>query len=106
MTYSVPVIEPASGEATKATRSATSFGLAGRPIGMPPRDFIKPCRAPLVIRARLLRQFCDQSNGCFRLHPAGRNPDHADTLRAYLLRQTLAVIGERSLRRGIRDRCV
>src|SRR5712671_4221014 len=32
-----------------------------------------------VIRARLLCQFCDQSNGCFRLHPAGRNPDHADT---------------------------
>jgi hypothetical protein len=36
MTYSVPVMDPARGEATKATRSATSRGFAGRPIGMPP----------------------------------------------------------------------
>src|SRR5438445_9656946 len=45
MMYSVPVIEPARGETRKATSSATSFGRAGRPIGMPPSESIKPLRA-------------------------------------------------------------
>src|SRR5438874_2324448 len=45
MTYSVPVMEAARGETRKATRSATSDGRAGRPIGMPPSDFINPLRA-------------------------------------------------------------
>jgi hypothetical protein len=40
MTYSVPVIEPARGETRNPTRSATSRGFAGRPIGMPPSDAI------------------------------------------------------------------
>src|SRR5687767_8036981 len=40
MTYSVPVIAAARGEARKATRSATSSGRAGRPIGMPPSEAI------------------------------------------------------------------
>jgi hypothetical protein len=34
-TYSVPLIDAARGEARNAKRSATSLGLAGRPIGMP-----------------------------------------------------------------------
>src|ERR1700680_4303778 len=46
MTYSVPVMEAARGETRNATRSATSFGLAGRPIGMPPRESITICLAP------------------------------------------------------------
>jgi hypothetical protein len=45
MTYSVPVIDAARGEARNATRSATSFGCAGRPSGMPPREAIRPLRA-------------------------------------------------------------
>jgi hypothetical protein len=40
MAYSVPVMEAARGETRKAMRSATSFGLAGRPSGMPPRPFM------------------------------------------------------------------
>lgn len=40
MTYSVPVIEAARSEATKAMRLATSFGFAGRPMGMPPSPSI------------------------------------------------------------------
>jgi hypothetical protein len=32
MTYSVPVMEAARGEARKATRSGTSLGVDGRPI--------------------------------------------------------------------------
>src|SRR5258708_14380564 len=46
MTYSVPVIDAARGEARNATRSATSLGCAGRPRGMPPSEFIRPLRAP------------------------------------------------------------
>jgi hypothetical protein len=42
MTYSVPVMEPARGETRKVTRSATSVGLDGRPIGMPPSEAIRP----------------------------------------------------------------
>jgi hypothetical protein len=38
ITYSVPVMASARGDATNAMRSATSRGLAGRPIGMPPSD--------------------------------------------------------------------
>ena len=46
MTYSVPVIAPALGETTNAMRSATSRGLAGRPSGMPPSDFMMICLPP------------------------------------------------------------
>jgi len=46
MTYSVPVIEAARGEARNTTRSATSFGVAGRPIGIPPSESINDRRAP------------------------------------------------------------
>src|ERR1700704_3782295 len=46
MTYSVPVIAPARGEITNAMRSATSRGLAGRPSGMPPSDFMMICLPP------------------------------------------------------------
>ena len=47
MTYSVPVIDAARDDARKATRSATSSGFAGRPMGIPPSEFIKTFRAPL-----------------------------------------------------------
>jgi hypothetical protein len=40
MTYSVPVIVPARFETRKAIRLATSFGVEGRPIGMPPSEFM------------------------------------------------------------------
>jgi hypothetical protein len=43
--YSVPVMEAARDEARKAMSSATSLGLAGRPIGMPPSESIKAWRA-------------------------------------------------------------
>ncbi len=46
ITYSVPVIEAARGETRKVTRSATSFGLAGLPSGMPPRPFMMICLPP------------------------------------------------------------
>jgi hypothetical protein len=46
ITYSVPVMEPARGEATNAMRSATSRGLAGRPSGMPPSDRMMICLPP------------------------------------------------------------
>lgn len=46
MTYSVPVMELASGETRNATRSATSLGFAGRPIGMPPSEPITTWRHP------------------------------------------------------------
>jgi len=46
ITYSVPVIEAARGEARNTTRSATSFGVAGRPIGIPPSESINDRRAP------------------------------------------------------------
>ena len=35
-------IDAAWGDTRKATRSATSRGLAGRPMGMPPSDSISP----------------------------------------------------------------
>ena len=38
MPNSVLVIEAAHGDATKAIRSATSLGLAGRQIGVPPSE--------------------------------------------------------------------
>ena len=40
ITYSVPEIALERGDARKAIRSATSFGLAGRPSGIPPRAFM------------------------------------------------------------------
>lgn len=40
MTTSAPVIAPASGDARKAIRLATSCGFAGRPSGMPPSALI------------------------------------------------------------------
>ena len=46
MTYSVPVIAPALAETTNAMSSATSRGVAGRPSGMPPRDFMMICLPP------------------------------------------------------------
>lgn len=46
ITYSVPVMAPARGEATNAMRSATSRGLAGRPRGMPPSDRMINCLPP------------------------------------------------------------
>src|SRR5882757_1279654 len=46
MTYSVPVIDAARGEARNVTRSATSLGFAGRPRGMPPSESIRPFRPP------------------------------------------------------------
>ena len=46
ITYSVPVMEPACGEATNAMRSATSRGLAGLPSGMPPSDRMMICLPP------------------------------------------------------------
>jgi len=46
ITYSVPVIAPALGETTNAMSSATSRGVAGRPSGMPPRDFMMICLPP------------------------------------------------------------
>ena len=46
MTYSVPVMEAARGEARNATRSATSRGFAGRPSGMPPSESITILRPP------------------------------------------------------------
>ena len=46
MTYSVPVIAAALGEVRNAMRSATSRGLAGRPSGMPPSDFMMICLPP------------------------------------------------------------
>ena len=46
ITYSVPVMALASGETRNAMRSATSLGLAGRPIGMPPSEPITVWRPP------------------------------------------------------------
>ena len=45
-TYSVPVMAAARLDARKAIRSATSAGLAGRPKGMPPREFMMICLPP------------------------------------------------------------
>jgi hypothetical protein len=46
MTYSVPVMEAARGDARNATKSATSPGLAGRPSGMPPSESMTIFRPP------------------------------------------------------------
>ena len=46
MTYSVPVMEAARGDARNATKSATSLGLAGRPSGMPPSESMTIFRPP------------------------------------------------------------
>jgi hypothetical protein len=46
ITYSVPVMAPARGDATNAMSSATSRGLAGRPSGMPPSDRMMICLPP------------------------------------------------------------
>ena len=54
MTYSVPVIDAARGETRKATRSATSFGWAGRPIGMPPSESIRLWRAAFWVMLPLV----------------------------------------------------
>lgn len=45
ITCSDPVMDEARSEARKAIRSATSFGAAGRPRGMPPREFMMTCTA-------------------------------------------------------------
>jgi hypothetical protein len=97
MTYSVPVIAPARGETRKLTRSATSPGFAGRPMGMPPSEFIKPFLRGTVVRAIGLGQSLDHPHRSFSLDPARRHPDHTDALRADLLGQALAVVGERGL---------
>ena len=46
ITYSVPVIEAARGEARKVMSSATSVGFAGRPSGIPPSPFMMICLPP------------------------------------------------------------
>src|SRR5690242_11255429 len=43
--YSTPVMVAARGETRNAMRSATSFGLFGRPIGIPPIDCMSFIRA-------------------------------------------------------------
>src|SRR5712664_2754315 len=45
ITYSVPVMDAARGDARNATSSATSRGRAGRPIGIPPSDAMSILRA-------------------------------------------------------------
>ena len=46
ITYSTPVMEAARCDTRNSTSSATSCGLAGRPSGMPPREFMRERRAP------------------------------------------------------------
>ena len=103
MTYSVPVMEPARGETRKVTRSATSVGLDGRPIGMPPSEAIRPLFSGLIVGAFGLCQPIDHSDGGFGLDPARCDPDDANTLRANLLRQAFAVVRERRLCRCVGD---
>jgi len=44
--YSAPVIVAARSEARKAIRLATSSGLVGRPMGIPPSDCMMICFPP------------------------------------------------------------
>ena len=46
ITYSVPVIDAARGDARKAMRFATSTGFDGRPSGMPPSESMMICVPP------------------------------------------------------------
>ena len=48
ITYSLPLIENALSETRNAISSATSSGRPGRPIGIPPRDFINSWRAVCI----------------------------------------------------------
>src|SRR5258705_240747 len=63
-----------------------------------------PCS--LIVGALFGRQFSDQSNRTIRLDPARRDAHNADSLRAHLLRQALAVIGQCRLRCRVGDRGV
>ena len=56
MTYSVPVMEAARGEARNAMRSATSLGFAGRPSGYAAEQFIDDLLCAFVIRPGLYRR--------------------------------------------------
>jgi len=96
MTNSVPVIDAARGDTRKATRSATSLGRAGRPIGMPPSESISVLRAPSKSVPCLDASFVDQADSRIGLDPARGQADDANALRAHLLRQTLAVVRERA----------
>src|SRR4029450_10194088 len=58
----------------------------------------------VVVRARLPGELLDEGDRGLGLDPAGRNPDDADALRTHLLREALAVVGERRFRSGISDR--
>ncbi len=40
ITYSLPLIDNAQSDTRNATSSATSSGRPGRPMGIPPSDFI------------------------------------------------------------------
>ena len=70
---------------------------------MPPSESIRALARACVVGADLLRQPVDQADGGLRLDPAGRDPDHANALRAHLLGQALAVVRERGLRGGVGD---
>src|SRR5271166_2428328 len=56
ITYSLPVMAEALSDARKATSSATSSGLFGRPKGMPPSISIGLCQA-VANRLCLYRPF-------------------------------------------------
>jgi hypothetical protein len=101
ITYSLPVIDAARSEARKATSSATSAGHPGRPIGMPPSDVINACRAvSRSVPAFAASRSSSAVAAVVSMKP-GANADDANPLRTDLVREALAVVGERRLGGGI-----
>src|SRR5262249_7126670 len=103
MTYSVPVIAAARGEARKAMSSATSVGFAGRPNGDAAERIHQALARRLLASSGFEDQSFDEIHRCFRLNPARRHPDDTNALRADFLGQSLAVVRERRFGSRVSD---
>src|SRR5258708_37762718 len=101
ITNSVPVMEEALSDATKATSSATSSGRLGRPSGIPPSISISFWRADaksLLSLSAILSIIRVAASVSMK---TGGHSDNADSLRADFIGQCLAVVGKGGFGGGI-----
>lgn len=100
ITYSVPVMDAARGETRNADQIGHLLGLgwtsdwnAAERVHGPPVRFARRCRLPLQGGQSAPSLLSSRSSRARRYHP--------DALGPHLLGQTFAVVGERSLCRGV-----
>ena len=80
MTNSVPVIAVARSDARKATSSATSPGLLGRPRGMPPSMSISFLPGYTVVAFVFFRHSFNHAGGGIGFYETGGNRNHPNSL--------------------------